>query len=138
MYSTAVHSQSWRRPRQRTEVPLRAGGQMKSMDAKDDKDPNELLTIPALAREYGIGEKTIRREAKRGSFPGYLVGTCWPRVRRREFERWIGSTRAPVSRHAVRRLEEVLEREQSSGALGCRPPEGRRKRRIGGSTPSKG
>ncbi len=86
------------------------------MDAKDDQDANELLTIPALAREYGIGEKTIRREAKRGSFPGYLVGTCWPRVRRRDFERWIGSTRAPVSRHAVRRLEEVLERERSSRA----------------------
>ena len=84
--------------------------------SKDDPDPNELLTIPALAREYGIGEKTIRREAKRGSFPGYLVGTCWPRVRRRDFERWIASTRAPVSRHAARRLEEVLERERSAGA----------------------
>ncbi len=94
----------------------------------DDPDPNELLTIPALARAYGIGEKTIRREAKRGSFPRCLVGTCWPRVRRRDFERWIGSTRAPVSRHAVRRLEEVLERERSSGALG-----GRRASRVGGS-----
>ncbi len=105
---------------------------MKSMDAKDDQDPNELLTIPALAREYGIGEKTIRREAKRGSFPGYLVGTCWPRVRRRDFERWIGSTRAPVSQHAVRRLEEVLERERSRGAPGGL--EARRMRRSGGST----
>ena len=108
---------------------------MKSMDAKD---PIELLTIPALAREYGIGERTLRREAKRGAFPTYHVGTCWPRVRRRDFERWIGSTRAPVSCHALRRLEEVLERERSSGALGDRRPAGRRKRKTGGSTASPG
>ncbi len=32
----------------------------------NDKGPNERLTIPARARAYGIGKKTIRREAKRG------------------------------------------------------------------------
>ncbi len=75
-------------------------------------DSGQLLTLPALAREYGIGVKTIRREAKRGSFPVYSVGTCRLRVRRHEFERWVRSTRAPVSRHAARRLKEVLERER--------------------------
>ena len=90
----------------------RARGQTQSMDAELDSNPNELLTLPALARKYGIGVKTIRREAKRGSFPVYSVGTCRIRVRRHEFERWIRSTRTPVSRHAARRLEEVLEREQ--------------------------
>ena len=72
----------------------------------------EFLTIPALAREYRIGVKTLRREAKRGSFPVYLVGTRWPRVRRIEFERWVRSTRAPASRHAARRLEEVIRSER--------------------------
>ncbi len=93
------------------------------MDAEGPSTPHELLTIPALAREYGIGVKTIRREAKRGSFPVYWVGTRRPRVRRHEFERWIRSTQTPVSRHAARRLEEVPERERS-GRIGRRGARG--------------
>ena len=96
------------------------------MDAERDSNPNELLAISALAGEYGIGVKTIRREAKRGSLPVYSVGTCRPRARRHEFERWVRSTRAPVSRHATRRLEEVLERERSgrTGRRGARGVDG--------------
>jgi len=92
---------------------------------------DELLTLPALAREYGINVKTIRREAKRGSFPVYLAGTSWPRVWRRDFERWIRSTRAPVSQHAARRLAEVLERERSSTGTRMQEPQrsGKRKTR---------
>ena len=96
------------------------------MDAECDSNPNELLAISALAREYGIGVKTIRREAKRGSLPVYSVGTCRPRARRHEFERWVRSTRTPVGRHAARRLEEVLERERSgrTGRRGARGVDG--------------
>ena len=53
----------------------------------------ELLTLPQLRREYGLGMRTLRREAERGSFPVYSAGTKWPRVRRSEFEAWLRSTR---------------------------------------------
>ena len=86
---------------------------------------DELLTLPALAREYGMSVKRIRREAKLGSFPVYSVGTCRRHARRDEFTRWIQSTRVPVSQHAVRRVEEVLERERSSGATTRGRPAGR-------------
>ena len=111
---------------QAREISPRARGQTKSMDAVGHRNPKELLTIPALAREYGIGVKTIRREAKRGSLPVYSVGTCRPRARRHEFERWVRSTRTPVGRHAARRLEEVLERERSgrTGRRGARGVDG--------------
>ncbi len=108
------------------EISARARGPTQSMDAAGHRNPKELLTLPALAREYGIGVKTIRREAKRGSLPVYSVGTCRPRVWREEFERWVRSTRAPLSRHATRRLEEVLERERSgrTGRRGARGVDG--------------
>ena len=70
-----------------------------------------LLTLPEVHREFGIGLRTLRREAAKGSFPTYSAGTAWPRVRRSEFERWLSSTRVASTTHAKDRLAEVLERE---------------------------
>ena len=52
-----------------------------------------LLTFAALRRQYGLGDRTLKREAAAGSFPVYRAGTAWPRVRRSEFEAWLDSTR---------------------------------------------
>ncbi len=58
-----------------------------------DRSENELLTLPALNREYRIGMKSLYRLAAEGAFPVYTAGTSRPRVRRAEFERWLKSTR---------------------------------------------
>ncbi len=58
-----------------------------------DRSENELLTLPALNREYRIGMKSLYRLAAEGAFPVYTAGTNRPRVRRAEFERWLESTR---------------------------------------------
>ena len=57
----------------------------------------ELLTFPALRRQYLIGLHTIRQQAARGAFPVYTAGTSWPRVERGDFERWLRSTRVEVA-----------------------------------------
>ena len=54
---------------------------------------SKLLTFPQLRREYGLGLRTLRREAAQGAFPLYWAGTKWPRVLRAEFESWLRSTR---------------------------------------------
>lgn len=77
-------------------------------------DTPELLTLPAAHRRYGIGLRTLRREASRGSFPTYSVGTSWPRVLRTDLERWIRSTRVTATSHATARVEEVLARETAA------------------------
>ena len=56
----------------------------------------ELLTLPQLNRETGIGLRTLRRALASGDLLAYSAGTAWPRVRRSEFESWIASTRVPI------------------------------------------
>jgi hypothetical protein len=53
----------------------------------------EFLTLPAVAREYRIGLRALRRAAALGKLPLYSAGTKWARVRRADLERWIESTR---------------------------------------------
>ncbi len=76
-----------------------------------DTAKSELLTFPQLRREYGIGIRSLRREADRGSFPVYSAGTSWPRVLRIEFERWLRSTQIRATSHARRRVDEICARE---------------------------
>ena len=72
----------------------------------------EFLTLPAIAREYRIGLRALRRAVARGGFPIYSAGTSWPRVRRADFERWLESTRltpraAALGREALTVAETV-------------------------------
>ena len=85
---------------------------MRWSEQPDRSQLTELLTLPEAHRCYGIGLKTLRREAARGSFPVYAAGTHWPRVRRSEFDAWLRSTRVRVSDHARARVQEVLAREE--------------------------
>ncbi len=56
----------------------------------------ELLTLPQLNRETGIGLRALRRALASGDLPAYSAGTAWPRVRRFEFKAWITSTKVSV------------------------------------------
>jgi hypothetical protein len=56
----------------------------------------ELLTLPQLNRETGIGLRTLRRALASGDLPAYSAGTAWPRVLRSEFDSWLASTRLPT------------------------------------------
>ena len=73
-----------------------------------------LLTFPQIHREYGLGVRTLQREAARGSFPVYAAGTAWPRVLRVEFEDWLRSTRIPAGTGA--RIGAVLGEARPFGA----------------------
>ena len=70
----------------------------------------ELFTIPAAARQAGIGVRLLRRAVKHGDIPQYAVG-AWPRVYWRDVLSWIAAQRVHVTPHARQRLAEVLERE---------------------------
>jgi hypothetical protein len=80
-----------------------------------DRDTCAWGTIPQAARRFGIGVKQLRKRAAEGAFPIYTGGTAWPRVKFTEVEAWLRSTRVPVTRHALRRVEEVLAREGLTG-----------------------
>ena len=56
----------------------------------------DLLTLPAVGRRYGVGIETLRKAVRSGALPAYAMGTRWSRVRRAELEEWIQSTRVPV------------------------------------------
>jgi hypothetical protein len=47
---------------------------------------------------------------RRGELPVYVVG-AWPRLRWRDVVRWIEKQRVPITRHAERRVAEILSRE---------------------------
>ena len=76
---------------------------------------NELATLPQIARRYGIGVKAVRRAARSGCFPVYMVGTNWPRARLAEVESWIRSTRVRTTSHAAERVAELLARGPGTG-----------------------
>ena len=69
------------------------------------------VTIPRASRLLGISAKRLRVAVKDGAFPVYDMGTAWPRVRVSQVQRWVESTRVPLTDHAARRVDEVLERE---------------------------
>ena len=81
--------------------------------AQNSKATPTYVTIPQVSRLLGISMKRLRSAARDGAFPVYDVGTSWPRVRVSEVQRWIESTRVPVTDHAAKRVDEVLEREEA-------------------------
>lgn len=52
-----------------------------------------------------------RRKGAEGRFPVYLGDRSRPLIKFSEAEDWLHSTRVPVTDHAARRVEEVLDRE---------------------------
>ena len=68
-------------------------------------------TLPAAARRFGLGVKSLRRRAAEGCFPTYSGATAWPRVKFAEVEAWLRGTRVPVTTHAEVRVREVISRE---------------------------
>lgn len=58
----------------------------------------ELVTLPEVARIFGLSPKTVRRAAALDLFPTYLVGNAWPRVLVDEFRDWVRSTRIESKR----------------------------------------
>ena len=77
----------------------------------DQAESPELLTVPTAARRAGIGVRQLRRAITSGEVPHYQVGS-WPRVRWREVVQWINAQRVRITRHAERRVAEVLAREE--------------------------
>ena len=73
----------------------------------------EFITLPEASRRYGIGVKTLRRQARLGEFATYSVGTAWPRVRRAEFEAWVRSTQTVPGERARRHVDRMLARRRS-------------------------
>jgi len=71
-------------------------------------------TIRQAARRFGLGEKLLRRIVKAGAIPLYSAACNRPRVAFSEVERWLRSTRMPVTPHAQARVAEILERERLS------------------------
>ena len=88
------------------------------------------LTLPAAARLLGLSVKTLRREARAGSFPTYVAGGARRRVLLTEVRVWIDSGRSVpsttnASAHASAVVDSVLAREKDSEA-----PRDRRSRAI--------
>ena len=79
-------------------------------------DPAQRIygTLPEASRRYGIGLKKLRQRAAEGAFPVYSGETAWPRVKFAEVEEWLRSTRVPITNHATRRVEEILDREEAT------------------------
>jgi len=90
---------------------------------RKDQSCSEYGTLREVARRFGIGLKTVRREARWGSFPVYSVGTGWPRAKFSEFEAWLRTTRIRPTGHAEKRVAEVVAREREEASL---PAETRR------------
>jgi excisionase family DNA binding protein len=67
-------------------------------------------TIREAAKRFGLGEKLLRMHVRRGEIPSYTAGCKWSRVLFSDVERWLKSTRVPVTKHAEERVAE-LERE---------------------------
>lgn len=72
-------------------------------------------SIPAAAREFGLGVKLLRRKARERAFPIYHADTGRPRVCFAEVEVWLRSTRVPVTHHAAARVAQRIEHEVRRG-----------------------
>ena len=79
---------------------------------RNDTD-RELLTLPQLNRETGIGLRALRRALAAGDLPAYSAGTAWPRIRRSEFDSWIESTRVPVPKCDREQREMLADQTRS-------------------------
>ncbi len=63
----------------------------------------ELLTAVQVAELIGIGEAGVRKHARNGELPGYLVGRLW-RFDAREVDAWMRARKSRGPRKtAVRR-----------------------------------
>ncbi len=69
-------------------------------------------TFRQVADQVGLGVKMLRRAAREGCFPVYSGTTAWGRLSFSEVERWLRTTRSPITSHANQRLEEVLAAER--------------------------
>lgn len=56
----------------------------------DTYQPNELLTIAAIRREYGVGRTMLYELIGRGELPAVVIGKRGTRVRRGDIDSWIG------------------------------------------------
>ena len=85
-----------------------------TIDNTPDQNPRAApvyVTIPHASRLLGISARRLRLAVRDGKFPIYDVGTAWPRVKVSEVQRWIESTRAPLTDHAAKRVYEIKTRE---------------------------
>lgn len=67
--------------------------------------PDEILTLPDVARLLRVAEKTVYTLAQRGELPAFKVGGQW-RFKRLDIDRWIEERKqsarpASASKHAA-------------------------------------
>ena len=55
----------------------------------DRYQPNELLTIAEVCKEYGIGRTTLYAALGEGSLPAKVLGKRGTRIRREDMDAWI-------------------------------------------------
>lgn len=58
--------------------------------------PDEILTLPDVARLLKVADKTVYTMAQRGEIPAFKVRGQW-RFRRLDLDNWIDSQKSAVS-----------------------------------------
>lgn len=77
----------------------------------------QLLTVPELARRFGIGVRPIRGAIRRGELAAYHLGSesGWTRISEAEFLVWLRSRRLQTgptaSKRVAKRVDAQLRRE---------------------------
>jgi excisionase family DNA binding protein len=64
--------------------------------------PDEILTLPDVARLLRVAEKTVYTMAQRGGLPAFKVGGQW-RFKRVDLDHWIEERKQSVQPAARRR-----------------------------------
>ena len=59
--------------------------------------PNELLTVARVCREYGVGKTTIYEVLASGALAAKKIGKRGTRIRRCDMDAWVASLAAYVS-----------------------------------------
>lgn len=62
----------------------------------------DLLSLRQAAREYRIGERTIRRAVRAGELPAFQLGERTLRIDRAELQQWVRAKRIPTWRSESR------------------------------------
>ena len=63
--------------------------------------PNELLTIAQVRKQYGLGKTTVYEMLKNGALPAKVIGKRGTRIRREDVDNWVRSLPAYGSRRVA-------------------------------------
>lgn len=68
-------------------------------DRPGPHQPNELLTVAQIRKEYGIRKTMVYELLGTGALPAKVIGKRGTRIRREDLDNWVRSLRAYQSRN---------------------------------------